>query len=68
MCKDIVENKQESIVSDREETIEKREENKEWKYMINLPHDLDFEVHQLIFVDCNSSYNFWMSMENRTIP
>ncbi len=45
MCKDIVENKQESPESDREETIEKREESKEWKDIINLPDDLDFEVH-----------------------
>jgi hypothetical protein len=45
MSKDMVENKQDPPESDREETIEKREENKEWKDIINLPDDLDFEVH-----------------------
>jgi hypothetical protein len=45
MCKDIVENKQASIVGDREETVEKKEESKEWKDIINLPDDLDVEVH-----------------------
>ena len=45
MSKDMVENKQAPPESDREETIEKREENKEWKDIINLPDDLDFEVH-----------------------
>ena len=45
MSKDIVEKKQESPESDREETIKKKEENKEWKDIINLPDDLDFEVH-----------------------
>lgn len=45
MCKDIGENKQEPPESDREETIEKKEESKEWKDIINLPDDLDFEVH-----------------------
>ena len=45
MCKDIVENKQESSKNDREKTMEKKEESKEWKDIINLPDDLDFEVH-----------------------
>jgi hypothetical protein len=45
MCKDIVENKQKSMESDREETVEKKEESKEWKDIINLPDDLDLEVH-----------------------
>ena len=45
MRKDIVENKKDPPESDREETIEKREENKEWKDIINLPVDLDHEVH-----------------------
>ena len=45
MCKDIAENKQESPESDREKTIEKKEDSKEWKDIINLPDDLDFEVH-----------------------
>jgi hypothetical protein len=45
MCKDIVENKQEPPESDREETIEKKEGSKEWKDIINLPDDLDFEIH-----------------------
>ena len=45
MYKDIGENKQEQPEIDREETIEKKEENKEWKDIINLPDDLDFEVH-----------------------
>lgn len=45
MCKDIAENKQESPESDREKTIEKKEDRKEWKDIINLPDDLDFEVH-----------------------
>ena len=45
MCKDIAENKQESPESDREETAEKKEEHNEWKDIINLPDDLDFEVH-----------------------
>lgn len=45
MWKDIVENKQKSPEGDREETVEKKEENKEWKDIIHLPDDLDFEVH-----------------------
>jgi hypothetical protein len=45
MCKDIAENKQESPENNREETVEKKEENNEWKNIINLPDDLDFEVH-----------------------
>ncbi|MGD9106686.1 MAG: hypothetical protein PVJ87_07620 [Desulfobacterales bacterium] len=49
MCKDIVENNQEPVKSDREETIEKKKESKketkEWKDIINLPDDLDFEIH-----------------------
>ena len=45
MCKDIVENKQESPESDREENTEKKEESKEWKDIISLPDDLNFEVH-----------------------
>ena len=45
MCKDIVENKQESPETDREETMGNNEENKQWKNVINLPDDLDFEVH-----------------------
>ena len=45
MCKDIVENRQEPPESDREEKIEKKEKSKEWKDIINLPDDLDFEVH-----------------------
>jgi hypothetical protein len=45
MSKYIVEKKQESPESDREETIEKKEEDKEWKDIINLPDDLDFEIH-----------------------
>jgi hypothetical protein len=45
MCKDIIENKHESPESDREKTMEKKEESKEWKDIINLPDDLDLEVH-----------------------
>ena len=45
MSKDIVEKKQESPENDREENTEKKEESKEWKDIINLPDDLDFEVH-----------------------
>ena len=45
MCKDIVEKKQESSENDRERTMEKKEEGKEWKDIINLPDDLDFEMH-----------------------
>jgi len=45
MSKDIVEKKQESPENDRDKTIEKKEEDKEWKDIINLPDDLDFEVH-----------------------
>ncbi len=45
MCKDIRENKQEPPEGNREENIEKREEKKEWKNIINLPDDLDFEIH-----------------------
>ena len=45
MCKDIAENKQESPERDPEKKIEKKQESKEWKDIINLPDDLDFEVH-----------------------
>ena len=45
MSKEIDEKKQEPPESDREETIDKKEENKEWKDIINLPNDLDFEIH-----------------------
>ena len=45
MFKEIDENKQEPPEGDREETIEKKEEKKEWKDIINLPDDLDLEVH-----------------------
>jgi len=45
MGKDVVENRQESPESDREKTVEKKEESKEWKDIINLPDDLDLEVH-----------------------
>ncbi|MGD2149739.1 MAG: hypothetical protein PVJ20_06020 [Desulfobacterales bacterium] len=45
MCKDIRENAQEPPKDDRKEPVDKKEENKEWKDVINLPDDLDFEVH-----------------------
>jgi len=45
MSKDIVEKTQKSPENDRDKTIEKKEEDKEWKDIINLPDDLDFEVH-----------------------
>jgi hypothetical protein len=45
MCKNIRENPQEAPEGDREEPVDKKEENKEWKDIINLPDDLDFEVH-----------------------
>jgi hypothetical protein len=45
MAKDISENKQEVPEGDRKEPVDKKEENKEWKDIINLPDDLDFEVH-----------------------
>ncbi|RZB36461.1 MAG: hypothetical protein SRB2_02286 [Desulfobacteraceae bacterium Eth-SRB2] len=45
MAKDISENKQAVPEGDREEPVDKKEENKEWKDIINLPDDLDFEVH-----------------------
>ena len=45
MCKDIFENNRDSSENDREKAMEKKEESKEWKDIINLPDDLDFEVH-----------------------
>jgi len=45
MTKDISENKQEVPEGDREEYMDQKEEKKEWKDIINLPDDLDFEVH-----------------------
>ena len=45
MCKDIGVNKQKLPEDDREENIEKKKEKKEWKDIINLPDDLDFEIH-----------------------
>ena len=45
MPKNISENKQEPSESDREETIEKKKKKKAWKDIINLPDDLDLEVH-----------------------
>jgi len=45
MFKEIDENKQDPPEGDREETIRKKEEKKEWKDIINLPDDLDLEVH-----------------------
>ncbi len=45
MCKDISENKQELLEDNREKNIEKNEEKKEWKDIIKLPDDLNFEIH-----------------------
>ena len=45
MPKDISENKQEVLKDDPEEHLEQQKENKEWKDIINLPDDLDHEVH-----------------------
>ena len=45
VCKDIRENKQKPPEGDREEYMDQKEEKKEWKDIINLPDDLDFEVH-----------------------
>jgi hypothetical protein len=45
MFKDIGENKQELLEDNQEENIEKNKEKKEWKDIISLPDDLDFEIH-----------------------
>jgi len=45
MSIDKCENAKEPPEGNREEPVEKKEENKEWKDIINLPDDLDFEVH-----------------------
>ncbi|OQY12777.1 MAG: hypothetical protein B6I30_04125 [Desulfobacteraceae bacterium 4572_187] len=45
MCKDIRENAQERPEGDREKPVDKKEEKKEWKDIINLPDDLDLELH-----------------------
>jgi hypothetical protein len=45
MSKDIHENGQEPSEGDQEEHPDQKKENKEWKDIINLPDDLDHEVH-----------------------
>jgi hypothetical protein len=45
MSIDKCENAQAPPEDDREEPVEKKEEKKEWKDIIKLPDDLDFEVH-----------------------
>jgi hypothetical protein len=45
MTKDISENEQEVPEGERKEYMDQKEENKEWKDIIKLPDDLDFEVH-----------------------
>ena len=45
MPKDISETKQEIPKGDRENPVDKKEKRKEWKDIINLPDDLDLELH-----------------------
>ena len=42
MCQDVRENKEDLPKDDQENTSEQK---KEWKDIINLPDDLDYEVH-----------------------